>query len=184
MPDFRNAITQNGVAVSLNGHTHTGIARGTAFPTSPAPVLGDEFTRTDFGFSCYYDGTRWLGPVSPIPFQLWAGAPPPYTAANAILFYPAPQSLSFVVNSLTYGVFIATTNNASNYWTIVLETDTGAIDTRTTASLAANTITTIPVTTISGVKTANTYMRITISKTGSPGGLTITANLNHRRVYT
>ena len=36
----------------------TGGARGTSMPSSPA--TGDRFFRTDLGFECYYDGTRWL----------------------------------------------------------------------------------------------------------------------------
>ncbi len=34
------------------------LGQGTSFPASPSS--GDRFFRTDLGWDCYYDGTRWL----------------------------------------------------------------------------------------------------------------------------
>ena len=47
--------------------------RGTVFPTVPAPVAGDRFTRSDRGIDYEWDGTRWLS-VALYSEQLFSSA--------------------------------------------------------------------------------------------------------------
>jgi hypothetical protein len=85
---------------------------GVAFPGSP--TTGDIFFRTDLGFLCFYDGTRWLTCHE-------------YTASVNGLSGSIDASTSFVVHRNDYQTYftrigvitrINTTNDVNNYWSV------------------------------------------------------------------
>lgn len=101
-----------------------GTASGTSFPSSwPNNV---PFLRTDLGFLCYYDGTRWLT-VHEYERFLFGG-----TSANTLLDFTASDGFAFLMRlRLDYAPYftraavttrVSTTNNGSNYWTVSLDT--------------------------------------------------------------
>ncbi len=156
-----------------------GGGRGTSFPGSP--VTGQRFIRTDRNYRNYtYDGTRWLGDPYALPFAAYTNLQPTTVSGNAPLLAPLPPDCDVYLHSFRCQmVYVATTNNGSNYWTINLRIEGASvvsIASFTTAAMSANTYTqgstltsfsTNPVT--QGAKTIS----IEVVKTGSPGGLYI-----------
>ena len=180
MPDFKNSITQNGVPVALDGHTHgIAIPRGTSFPLGPAQY--DLFQRTDLGEICEYDGTRWLGQIDRMPFNLWSTYAP--WTVNAWPFVAPIPGESIYLLSFVVSRNVATTNNASNYWTIYIDRDTTNIAAIHTAGHAANTTITSKVD-INAVANVVGYLLVRIVKTGSPGGINLSPAVKFRKVYT
>jgi hypothetical protein len=85
---------------------------GASFPASPA--TDDRWFRTDLGFDCYYDGTRWLT-VQEYPQTL-------QTLYLAVLGYsglaaPRIDCIKYFTR-LTVIYYAYAPNDASNYWTI------------------------------------------------------------------
>jgi hypothetical protein len=179
MPEFRNTITQNGVAVSLAGHTHSGggIASGAAFPGGPA--TNDLYYRTDLGVLCQWSGSYWFGPREPLPMSPWMAAPPFTVSGDTFHIYPG--GISFVVSSVKFFCNVAT-SNASNYWTIVLSMD--GVNTICTANTASGSgfITLYP--SFSGaIRTTSSYINIYGTKTGNPSGIYLSPAIEIRRYY-
>lgn len=184
MPDFRNTITQNGVAVSLAGHTHPGFARGTAFPTSPAPALGDVFFRTDLMLPCTYDGTRWVTLheyVASGNIAVSAGTSAPFAEIYTVY---APY-----ITKIALGYQVATPNNATNYWNINVRSINAAysnsstilsVSTATGGTAWVNTSTDVLLT-----KLPAYYSRFDINLllgAGSPGSVKICATVYYRLI--
>src|SRR4051812_16129428 len=90
------------------------LGRGTAFPTvghdGAAVQAGARFFRTDIGFACYYDGTRWLTaheypiPIVPVTAYTAAGSPNATIAAQIRTDY-APY-----ITRVATTLVVATTN--------------------------------------------------------------------------
>lgn len=92
-----------------------GLGGGAAFPASP--TTGALFYRTDLGWLCYYDGTRWLtaheGAIdSPVVTNI--------SAAGQTGLIPVRTDYELWVTKVAQWYLVATTNNGSNYWTITL----------------------------------------------------------------
>lgn len=95
---------------------------GTAFPASPP--TSSRFFRTDLGFDCYYDGTRWL--------TVAEYSTPLIGSDNSVAFASRGTSgfLQYGRFRIDYAPYItrvvvatnvATTNNGTNYWTIKIQ---------------------------------------------------------------
>lgn len=89
---------------------------GTAFPASPP--TGMRFFRTDLGFLCYYDGTRWLTVheyVIALPFA-------DYTVSNSFANWIRVRSANnLYVTMASFTSRVSTTNNGTNFWTVSIE---------------------------------------------------------------
>jgi hypothetical protein len=183
MPDFKRLPTVNGADVALASHTHsTLLPRGTSFPGSPA--ANDLFFRTDLGITCQYNGTRWLGPPEPVPFTPWEGAAPYNTSGYAPFVFPSIVK-SFVFIEVDFLVYVYTTNNASNYWTISITNAITTLLSVITASIGANAVITVsPTINPATLYTSAMYLNITITKTGAPGNIDVSPNIRVRRQYT
>lgn len=150
------------------------LGRGTAFPLSadlPGGLQsGDRFFRTDLGFACFYDGTRWLtvheycAPLVP-----GVGSPAFYTTANtgdrrALLHSAyAPFFTRGSVELLT-----GPTNNGANYFTFAFSAGGTTIWSFTTAADAANAVVTKTTTTFTQPASA-TKVQLVLTVTGAPG---------------
>jgi hypothetical protein len=92
---------------------------GTAFPTGIA--TGFRFHRSDLGWTCYYDGTRWLTE------QVFEARMMALTATvtgenNAAATQIVPHLTDYGLYLLRWEViaFVLTTNSGANYWTMRL----------------------------------------------------------------
>lgn len=169
--------------------TQLGFGAGTAFPGSPA--TGQRWFRTDLGWLCYYDGTRWLTAHEYAESLDWASnIADPLPDAS----YVNNQSIMFNVSRSDYGVyftraevwmFVTTTNNTSNYWVLEL-TNTGTVcGAFSTQNDAANTnlwkIASTPVV----LATARQYWQMrTSNNVGTPGNLIARATVSYRLIVT
>lgn len=119
-------------------------------------------------------------PLLALPF--YPRALPPYTA-NASTVLDAPVWRAVRPQRLTLQVFIDTTNNATNYWTVALSiinnnvvSAQGGVN---TSALAANSWQTLSLSSFTtpswDALTAIAYLGIT--KTGAPGGLYVLPTL-------
>jgi len=123
--DYATIARELAPALSTYLHDYEGsrdLGRGTAFPTAGlgggAIQAGDRFFRTDLGFACYYDGTRWL--TTDILTAQFANLTYSATADDfATLFPIAADYAPFLVRWDAW-VSVGGTNNGSNYWTILL----------------------------------------------------------------
>lgn len=158
---------------------------GTAFP--PGPATNQRFTRTDLGYDCYYDGTRWLT-VEEYAVTIMA-------QGGALLGTTTATDLFAPIDNGTYDCWLTrvnavsqinTTLNGSNYWTFALTrqpsaTSLGSFNT------SADTVNTparhdITIGALSGA--SDKYVWFQATKTGSPGGMYLFATFYYRKVIT
>lgn len=180
MPNFLSQILQGGVAVSLQGHSHAGVMQSAgAFPASPA--TNDLIFRTDLGAVCQWDGTRWLGPPQLVTPQLQRAAGPGWTTAGGTYVVTLPAC---VITGEIATLYVQTTNNASNYWTLNFINE--ALTTFWTVNTAAQSVGTATKYTGSTVQVVSSIQQVffDIAKTGSPGAFYAYPLLNIRRIYT
>lgn len=146
---------------------------GSAFPTGIA--AGYTFFRTDLGWLCYYDGTRWLT-VHEVEINLtpYAANPPPYTAApQTILLAPSRSDRTYYITRARVYLLISPTNDGTKYWSFELRNNAGtAIWSFNTSASAAGEI--IPENAAVNTAIAVTnYLYLYISaKTGAPSNIT------------
>lgn len=161
--------------------------RGTAFPASPA--AGDRFFRTDLGWQCYYDGTRWLTVHEDmIPVQALATFAGPGTVGGTITALRTDYAPYFTRVEMTTAV--ATTNNGTNYWTVEL---IGVDLPFTTVSVISNPNTSADA---MGVRVNHAaaagapapsnrqFVRGRFTTMGAPGALEVTISAWHRLIVT
>lgn len=89
---------------------------GSAFPTGIS--TGFRFFRTDLGWWCYYDGTRWLTAHEYTAFILINTAA--VSTTNFTSIGPAELRTDYApyITRCVVSYNVAATNNGSNYWTI------------------------------------------------------------------
>lgn len=193
---FRRVRVKDGSTIYDLGNS--ALQAGTAFPGSP--ITGQGFYRTDLGVYCYYDGTRWLGPMisqSLIGSANSGGVPATYTGTTLIgRFAPISPHLYWIV-SVTWSFYVATTNNGSNYWTFrygVENTGGGGgvvCDINTSSGITAGSRYAREMTTFTGnpldfssSSAFDVFLEVR-KDTGSPGTLNLYGvNALARRVYT
>jgi hypothetical protein len=179
MPDFRNTITQNGVAVELAGHSHAGMMEsGAAFPASPA--ANTLFFHSNLGVLCQFDGTRWFGARQIITPFLSRTAGPPWTTAGGVYYCRLPAAIIYAELSSLY---VAGTNNATNYWSLAVKFGSTTFYTITTAAFSANVEYSVNHDIIQNVLSGGQIF-FDISKTGTPGAISVYSQIEIRRVYT
>lgn len=169
------------------------LGRGTAFPTTghdgAAVQAGARFWRTDLGWLCYYDGTRWLTTHEyMIPVQALATFTGPGTLAGTITALRTDYAPYFTRVEMT--TVVATTNNGSNFWTIDLigidlpfvnvslisnpNTSADSVGVRVNHAAAAG----------SPAPSNRQFIRGRFTTTGSPGQLEITISAFYRLIVT
>lgn len=124
----------------------------------------------------------WLLASLALPIPFYPRALPPYTA-NAADIMDAPTWRPMQPQRLALQVYVATTNDATNYWTITLSIQNNGIliaqGSVNTSALTASSWQTLSlssfVTPSWDALTAIAYLGIT--KTGTPGGLYVLPTL-------
>jgi hypothetical protein len=175
--DYRVRLTSYWLApsadtfeLSANGG---GYNEGTVFPVSP--TANDKFYRTDRNLLYYYDGTRWL--------TVQQFKAPLYHPGDINLNFNATITVGGLVPDATYGmylerleatIYVATTNNGSNYWTIGLisrvaaDTPTTIVSVDTSSDSAATVLRKSA--TINAVLASTALvLQAVLTKTSSPG---------------
>jgi hypothetical protein len=154
---------------------------GTAFPTA---ATGDRFWRTDLGMECYYDGTRWLSTqVFTAEWRMW-----PSGAFSGTAAYYAPlagHATGLAVWLLDAQVFYyaSATTNGSHYHTLQWFAAGGAVVTFNMQTQTTDTwVNTAIGSSIAYASRASTYVLIT--KTGTPGGISVGSTLRYRVIAT
>lgn len=164
----------------------TKFGSGTAFPGSPA--TNDRFFRTDLGWLCYYDGTRWLTDFEMTMTQTQRST----TVAAFLLMGALRDNYAAYITRVNYLLFIGPTHNGSNYWTLTIRGLTSTygggntIDTFNTSAIAASTWTQVaraPNTT--SVPASNDFVDLNVAVgAGTPGQLTFILTIFYRLIVT
>lgn len=170
--------------------TEKNFAGGSQFPTGIS--AGFLFYRTDLGWLCYYDGTRWLT-VHEYEAAFFAGDSIDFTANNA--------SAMIVRNRTDYAPYVTrvaltsrviTTNDANNFWSIVFvgyNLSFGAFTTLVTYTTATDTVNayTTHESALTVAPANNTHFSISITKAGAaanPGTLRLLPAIFYRLIVT
>lgn len=152
------------------------IPHGTAFPSAPSPY--DRYFRDDLGVDFFYDGTRWIGPPCVASFTSWNGYPP-YNSTDSPVLLAVSGPIFIDLFELHYYISIG---NASNYWIFELTRDSTATiwtDATDDRPLYNNDF---AITNL-GAQTPTGFMRLRITKIGSPSAINISATMTYRRIY-
>lgn len=164
-----------------------GVASGTSFPGSP--TAGDLLYRTDRNLLYFYDGTRWLT-TTLYSHPLGVGN----TVTGAVVattnvgrMAPDPD-YDLWVEDFICDTHVLTTNDGSNFWTLVLNkvnaaNSATAIATRATSADAASTWVNAAVA-VDAVVDRATYKHLTAiaTKTASGGTLTFAVGIKYRLI--
>ncbi len=160
---LRHTIASNGA--ELHG--------GTSFPASPA--TDSRFYRTDLGFECFYDGTRWLT-VDEYQMVLtpYAINPPPYsTAPQTILLVPSRSDRNYYFTRARAYLFVSPTNTGSAYWSLEFRNNAGtSIWSFNTSAAAAGEIMPENAAINTSIGATNYFYLYIATKTGSPSNIT------------
>lgn len=166
-----------------------GFLSGAAF--FAAPLAGTLFFRTDLGFLCYYDGTRWLTvheyvlPLVPNRATV---------AVNTIWDTTIRIDYAVYLTRVALTTNVATTNNSTNFWTVTLQgvnlalsaattfynpntgttPDTAGVETDHGGTVSAGNAT----------PTNRQFLRASVGKTLTPGNLTISCTVSYRLIIT
>lgn len=160
---------------------------GAAFPAGA--TIGLTFFRTDLGFACYYDGTRWLTAHDySLVLTEWLsfGTASPQ-ATNPIL--PRGEFNPYVTRVLMH-LRVAATNDGSNFWTVAVQglntaaSSSTSIYSTTTAADAAATIVRRDTAPSTADPTHRDWFRVTLTKTGSPGAVECATTLTYKLIIT
>jgi hypothetical protein len=164
------------------------IQQGGSNPASPAS--GDRNWRTDISHDSYYDGTQWSTPdVKILPFAGSAALTAITVSNTTIGRLNHNGDLDWLLYRFAASVFVAGTNNISNYWTLTVRYITAgntvtAVTTVTTAAVAVNTWARIATTTFSPATAPATAFMIEViaTTTGAPGSLLVAPELMIREI--
>ena len=159
---------------------------GASFPSSPATSI--LFFRTDLGFVCYYDGSRWLTVheyVMPLVYQATISG----NTDSANIPIPAATTYGLYITRATIVSNVAATNDGTNFWSFQvqgLNTANSVADAvytvNTSADSAATYVVHEGISTV--VPTNKTWFRTNATKTLAPGNLTYAVALNYRLIIT
>ena len=164
-----------------------GTPSGASFPTSP--TTGFLFFRTDLGFLCYYDGTRWLTTHEYVLDADAAAVPANNTAPYE---WQMRQDYNPFFTRVTATVIVATTNNGTNFWTVrfrgLILDRSGATtihDFTTAADSADGYLLKDAVPTGSQTPANDNTVQVFVTQTLAPGALTIvSASVAYRLIVT
>lgn len=173
------------------------LGRGTAFPLSADLPGGlqtsDRFFRTDLGWLCYYDGTRWLtvhDTLLTVTPKVSSGVTPQSTP-EVIL----PTEWGIYISRVIISTVVSTTNNVTNFWTVSIQTVNTAVtagDTIYTFNTSGDVVNVRtpreaapPLTLNPPIPTNRNLIRTTASfGAGAPGALEIICGIRFRLIIT
>jgi len=187
MSDQQRQIEQMSGLLEVLRKADSGSAAGTAFPASPTTNF--RFFRTDLGWECVYDGTRWITAFT-TPMTLL----PNRTSVSADTIWDTRVRVDYALYVAAYAIStnVAATNNGTNFWTITCQgvnlalsaatttfnpntsADTAGVETDHSGSVAAGNV----------APTNKHFLRVSANKTLTPGALTIAVTAYVRWIVT
>lgn len=161
---------------------------GTSFPSQPDYGNNRPFYRTDLGWWCYYDGTRWLTCLEfNVQSQLVTGISADGNTYFAVLRNDYTPYITRV-SSITY---VAATNDGTKYWTLITQGLNAAagltsnIDSFTTAADTAAVYTAHDhAPSVTSTPANYAWLRMNYTKTSTPGNLQFMVTVYYRLVVT
>ena len=157
------------LTIASNGELIHG---GTSFPGSPSSSA--RFFRTDLGFECYYDGTRWL-----TVHEYSVGRQFDTPAAGTYVIAPFHITYAPYITRVVRIIATSATNNGTNYWTIAIlganstQGATTTVDSANTSAQSANAwATTGSAPSATATPANNAALDISITATLAPSTLT------------
>ncbi len=165
----------------------TNFGRGTAFPSSPA--AGTVFFRTDLGWWCFYDGTRWLTCEEFLAHAGVTGATLGSTTTQS--FGRSRSDHAHYVTRIALATYVATTNDATHNWTIDIKAASATLA-ATTMLHSASTSGDSPNTNVDKEAAPGTsqtpanygFFQYTGTKNNTPGNLTLYLTVYYRLIVT
>ena len=157
---------------------------GSAFPASPE--TGQEFFRTDLGFRCYYDGTRWLTAEYASQAITRAGI----TNAEERGIIMPKSDYDIYVTQININTYVDTTNNSSDYWTFQLNgvalarAPESTFFSVNTSADAADTWVDHSGPATDASPTNQVYIFTDVSSNGTPGAFDYDVQVNYRYIIT
>lgn len=158
---------------------------GTAFPGSPA--TGDVFYRSDLGWLCFYDGTRWLTIHDQAEHLSVQSQPNNFTSVPVAVprtdYAPYVTRVKFISR-------VNTTNDGSKFWTVALRginlaySAATTIYQFTTASDTVNVFTKHEAAASTPNPSNSEWFDLSGSKTSTPGTLDCAVELYYRLIVT
>lgn len=113
-------------------------------------------------------------PAGWLPFAVYTILPGSPMTTSPDYPFAVTIARAMTIRSWHQGVYVATTNNGSNYWTLDLLrwSDLGTLASLNTSAISADTATVLSSTGLSvAVATSYLSLLVRVTKTGSPGGL-------------
>jgi hypothetical protein len=191
---FENGGTYRGVYLDVTKAStyitsrlwHDTILQGTAFPASP--FTGQQFFRTDLGWTCYWDGTYWLTVAEyssecDITRLTTAGSGGQITGT-------VRSDRAIYVSFVTLTLYVYTTNNASNYWSVGIRGINQAVSaatdfyTASTADYGAATFLRFEGSADPTAPSNRAWFGYYATKTGAPGDLIVRCRISYRMIVT
>jgi hypothetical protein len=174
-------ITLQSTLVTILGKAK--INCGTTFPLAPA--AGDVYFRTDLGFECYYDGTRWLTTheyAESVTTTL-------FTANGNALASQARSDYAIYVTRVAISTDVLTTNNGTNYWTVTVRGLNAALTattllTFTTAADTVNVFTNHEAAPATNTPANRLFFDVLVAKTLTPGNIYTIVTIYYRLIVT
>lgn len=180
MPDYSAMARVLAPALSVFFHDYAGtrdLGRGTAFPTTDVLgglQAGDRFFRTDLGFVCYFDGTRWLTVTEYACVLSTSEAQAASFAATTVNVRNGQLRQDYTVR-LTRGectLFIGATNSGASFVTYAFKNNgaTATYWTFNTSAIGANQDVSFTINEASFTQPtgAIAYVRLDMTVTGAP----------------
>jgi hypothetical protein len=163
------------------------LGTGTAFPASAdipdGLQAGDRLFRTDLLWPCIYDGTRWLSPeMSALVANAQNFSATGNTALHALRSDYAPYLTRIVLKTR-----VNTTNDATNNWTVVVQSLTLALATTAVYTLASTNGDGTSYTNHDGAPStaapsSPAFLRLALTKNVAPGTLDVAASVWYRLI--
>jgi hypothetical protein len=165
------------------------VTAGTVFPITGL-LAGQRYFRTDLGLDCYYDGTRWLT-VQEYSFATITQGSWPATNTNDFLIrMDVPTDYQIYLTRFGGVSYVATTNDGTKYWTfplVSLDSANAVISTISSPTTQSDAITTWvakDATLNMAVDVSARSLRISATKTSTPGLGYFVPQLLYRKIIT
>lgn len=163
---------------------------GSVFPTGtdiPSGLrVGDRYFRTDLLLECVYDGTRWITAHNwTVPILIPNRSP---ISVNTTWVTRIRNDFDLYVERVDCSTVVQTTNNGSNFWTMVFQginpTITGSANVwvPTTASDTVGVETDHSGISNQVPSVVPAYVGLNLQKTGAPGNIIVTATFTVRMI--
>jgi hypothetical protein len=168
------------------GPSGSGVSSGASFPGSPS--AGNQYFRTDLGWLCYYDGSRWL-----TAFELsWSTPLLADISSNSELYEAVIRGdYAVYVTRLSFETSVQPTNDATHYWSFLTRgrdaplNNSTSIDTFDTHSDSAATyVAHDHAPSATATPTYHYLFGVGYTKVGTPGTLQFACTLYYRLIVT